>query len=191
VSVKDDAGKWLAGAAVTATPWGGSAQSATSNALGAAHFDVPAGVPIAIAVRLAGYSNLDFSRKISSPDDWGTATVTMMKPRLGNSRVSEWRTGRSAAGEDPAKDNARFDFYVKYYRDGSAINGASIVLTKLDGSVFKSLTSDSKGYASCLVPETMYVNVAVTASGYANYNTALWPDKHATQRTVNVRLRKQ
>lgn len=178
-------------ATVDVTPDGGSTTSAKVDQSGLATFDVPTAVRFMAVVKAPGYKNFSFARTINAKSSFGAAVCIMCVPRMGNSRVSEWREGSSNPAEDPAKDSARFNFYVKYYKGSLPIAGATIALTKTDGAEFRTLTTDAKGYATVLVTEGLKLNIKVSAAGYVDYLSVLQPGLKASTRNVNVRLRKQ
>lgn len=189
---KDEKGLPVIGASVTVTPAGQGAINLKSDIFGGTYCDVPTNVKVACSVKAKGFSNLNFTRLILDPDQWGVATGTMMIPRNGNSRVSEWRTGRTSAGEDPSgKDKARFNFFVKKNDGGAALAGATVKISRLNGTVYNELKTDIFGYAWSLVPEGTVMSAAVSASGYKAYTTTLAPSAAATVRSVTIRLRAQ
>ena len=157
---------------------------------GKASFTPALGESFNVAIKAAGYDGLSFNRTIPATASWGTARAVLQHRASGTSYVAEWRVGTTGPNEDPAQDKARFNFAVKYYRDGSAIPDATITLTGSDGAVYKTLTTDANGDASCLVAEGSRMSVSVTASGYASYTTGLAPGDRATSRHVAIRLRK-
>jgi len=191
VILHDNDSKPVANGAVKVVPLGQAEIALTTDATGRASCKVPRTVLFSCAISASGFGPLNIHRTLGKNDDWGTARIIMNPPRLGVSRVAEWRVGRSNDdAEDPARDFARFNFHVKYYRDNSKIAGATITLTKKDGTLFKTLTTDANGFATVLVTEGTVLAVKVSASGYADYSTGLAPGMRATSRDVAIRLRK-
>lgn len=194
VNVSTDDNKPLAGAVVEVTPRGSPTISLTTDDSGTAKSPVPGGVPFNCTVSSSSTKPVSFTRTISAGYDAAIAKVILGPKARGTSQLAEWRLLRTAEGENPEKDFARFNFEVKYYRDGKAIAGATIRLTYAQGdkagAEFKTLTSDDKGQATVLVPEGLSLSVLVTAPGYADYPTRLQPGKKATVRLVNVRMRR-
>lgn len=190
VRVQKDGGGAIAGAAIRVTS-GGQTKDLVSDGAGNASCDLARNASFTATVTAAGYDKLTFSRALGAAADFAIAVVIMVPPRQGVSRVGEWRIGRTnEEKENPEKDFARFNFSVKYYKNGSPINGATITLARTDGSVFATLTTNALGAATVLVPENTVLKVKVTAAGYAEYNTALAPGQRATSRQVNILMRK-
>lgn len=189
VLLQDANGAAVAGASVTFTQ-SGATQSGSSDANGKVSFTPALGVAFNVTILSGVYDRLSFGRTIPASASWGTARAVLQRRAAGSSYVAEWRVGTTGGNEDPEADKARFNFSIKYYRDGSAIPDATITLTDSSGSTYKTLTSDANGTASCLVKEGERMSVQVTANGYAPYNTALAPGKKATSRHVVIRMRK-
>ena len=189
INVRDVGGNAVAGAAVTFTQ-NGAAQSGTSDGNGNAAFTAAAGAAFQTSITVAGYRGLNFSRNFPAAASWALAQIVLQRRASGTSYVAQYRTGVTGPNEDPSQDSARFNFVVAYYRDGSAIAGATITLTNnTDGSV-RTLTTDGNGAATCLVREQSSISVQIDAAGYASYTTSLSPGLNATSRRVAIRLRK-
>lgn len=189
VQLQDASGAPVAGGTVTFTQ-SGAAQAVSSDGNGKAQFSPALGVTFNIVIQAAGYDRLSFNRTIPSSASFGFARAILKRPAAGTSYLAEWRVGTTGGGEDPELDKARFNFSIKYYRDGSAIEGATITILDSSGAAYKTATTDASGDASVLVKEGQSYRVSVTAAGYATYNTSLAPGGSATSRKVVIRMRK-